>query len=158
MTVALRQALDQDFVYCRRLYFGEMEWIIEELRLDKAAQEIGLQQWDPNQVRIIMLDGADIGWLQTITQDDELFVAQMYVDRPFQGRGIGTDVMKRLIGVAKQLKQTVRLNVVKINPARRLYERLGFRVTHEDDHKFYMKLDPKGNETAFLKKFNKADS
>jgi len=36
----------------------------------------------------------------------------------------------------------VRLNVVKVNPARRLYERLGFRITNEDDRKFYMKLNP----------------
>jgi len=66
----------------------------------------------------------------------------MFVDHPFQRKGIGTEVMKRLIGEAAQVHQTVRLNVVKINPARRLYERLGFRVTHEDDRKFYMKLDP----------------
>jgi ribosomal protein S18 acetylase RimI-like enzyme len=121
-----------------------MRWIIESLHLDKAAQEIGFQQqWDPAQVRIMVFDDADIGWLQTITQDDELFVAQMFVDRPFQRRGIGTEVMKRLIGAAAQANRTVRLNVAKINPARRLYERLGFQVTHEDDRKFYMKLDPK---------------
>jgi ribosomal protein S18 acetylase RimI-like enzyme len=31
---------------------------------------------------------------------------------------------------------------VKINPALRLYERLGFRITHEDERKFYRKRDP----------------
>ena len=87
MPVALRLALQQDFVYCRRLYFAEMKWIIEELHLDQAAQETGFQkQWDATQVRIIALDGADVGWLQTITQDHELFVAQMFVDRSFQRR------------------------------------------------------------------------
>jgi ribosomal protein S18 acetylase RimI-like enzyme len=142
MPVALRPALNQDFDYCRRLYFAELRWIIEKLLLDEAAQEIGFQKhWDPTQVRIITLDGVDIGWLQAIAQDDELFVAQILVDRPFQRRGIGTQVMKRLIGQAAQLHQTVRLHVMKINPARRLYERLGFEVTYEDDHKFYMKLD-----------------
>jgi hypothetical protein len=30
MPLALRPVLDQDFDYCRRLYFGEMEWIIED--------------------------------------------------------------------------------------------------------------------------------
>jgi len=44
MPIALRPALNQDFAYCRRLYFGEMKWIIEALHLDKAAQEIGFQQ------------------------------------------------------------------------------------------------------------------
>jgi GNAT superfamily N-acetyltransferase len=90
----------------------------------------------------LALDGTDVGWLQAITQDDELFVAQMFVDSPFQRRGIGTEVMKRLIGEANEFDLAVRLNVVRINPARRLYERLGFRVTHEDDRKLYMKRDP----------------
>jgi ribosomal protein S18 acetylase RimI-like enzyme len=49
--------------------------------------------------------------------------------------------MKYLIAEAEQLNQAVYLNVVKINPARRLYERLGFQVIHEDDRKFYMKRE-----------------
>jgi GNAT superfamily N-acetyltransferase len=146
MPVALRAALDQDFDYCRCLYLGEMEWIIEELHLDRAAQEASFQQqWNRSQVRILVLESADIGWLQTLTQDGELFVAQMFVDRPFQRKGIGTEVMKRLIAEAARSNQIMRLNVVKINPARRLYERLGFYVTHEDDRKFYMKRNPDYN-------------
>jgi ribosomal protein S18 acetylase RimI-like enzyme len=34
------------------------------------------------------------------------------------------------------------LGVVKSNPAKRLYERLGFNVTHEDERKFYMRRAP----------------
>jgi len=143
VTIAFRPARNDDFDYCRRLYFGEMSWIIEQLRLDRSAQEANFQQmWNAAQVRIIVLDGADVGWLQTMTQDDELFLAQMFVDRPFQRRGIGTEVMKRLIGEAARSNRPIRLSVVKINPARRLYERLGFQVTHEDDRKLYMTRYP----------------
>src|SRR5262245_38344272 len=133
VTIAFRPARNDDFDYCRGLYFGEMSWIIDELHLDKAAQEAYFKQhWNAAQVRIIVLDGVDVGWLQTIAQDDELFLAQMFVDRPFQRRGIGTEVMKRLIGEAASSNRPMRLSVVKINPARRLYERLGFQVVHED--------------------------
>jgi GNAT superfamily N-acetyltransferase len=112
------------------------------LNLDRAVQEVGFkEQWDAAQVRIIVLDGVDIGWLQTVTRDDDFFIAQLFVDRPFQRQGIGTELMKRLIGEAERARQAVLLNVVKINPARRLYERLGFRVTHEDGFKAYMKRD-----------------
>ena len=143
MPIELSPAFDHNFEYCRRLYFVEMRWIIEELHLDRTAQETSFrQQWNPTQVRMIALGGVDVGWLQAITRDDGLFVAQMFVDGPFQRRGIGTEVMKRLIGEANESNLAVRLNVVRINPARRLYERLGFRVTHEDDRKFYMKRDP----------------
>ncbi len=140
--IELRPALDHDFEYCRRLYFGEMRWIIEELHLDRTSQETSFrQQWKSTQVRLIALDGTDVGWVQTITEDDELFVAQMFVDSRFQRNGIGTEVMRRLISEATAFNLAVRLNVVRINPARRLYERLGFRVTHEDDRKCYMKRD-----------------
>jgi ribosomal protein S18 acetylase RimI-like enzyme len=50
--------------------------------------------------------------------------------------------MKRLINEAARLNQAIRLDVVKINPALQLYERLGFRISGEEDRKFYMKRDP----------------
>ena len=37
--IGLRPALEYDFEYCRRLYFAEMRWIVDELRLDRNAQE-----------------------------------------------------------------------------------------------------------------------
>jgi GNAT superfamily N-acetyltransferase len=58
---------------------------------------------------MIALDGTDVGWLQAIRQDDELFVVQMFVDGPFQRRGIGTEVMNRLIGEANEFNRAVRL-------------------------------------------------
>lgn len=120
-----------------------MDWIIENLHLDRAAQAASFQtQWDLTQVRIVSLDGTDVSWFQAETQEDELFVAQMFVDRPFQGRGIGSEVTKRLIGEAARIDQAVRLNVVKINPFIRLYKRLGFQVIRKDERKFYMKRDP----------------
>jgi GNAT superfamily N-acetyltransferase len=143
MQIVLRPAVSQDFEYCKRLYFTGMKKIIEELCLDMAAQAASfLQNWDLAEVRIIAVGNSDVGWLQSSVRDDELFVAQLFLDDPFQGQGIGTEVMNRLIGGASRLNQAVRLAVVKTNPALRLYERLGFHITHEDDRKFYMKRNP----------------
>ena len=50
--------------------------------------------------------------------------------------------MHVLIEEATHAQKAITLGVVKINPARRLYERLGFRVTHEDQHKVYMRREP----------------
>jgi GNAT superfamily N-acetyltransferase len=143
MRIILRHAVAQDFEYCKRLYFAGMKNIIEELGLDMAAQTANFpEQWALQQVRIISAEDLDVGWLQSDMRDEGLFVAQLFVDGPFQGRGIGTDVMKQLIGEAAGLNQAVRLAVVKINPALRLYKRLGFRITHQDDRKFYLTRDP----------------
>ena len=142
MLIGMREAVNSDFDYCRCLYFGEMNWMIHELHLDVAAQENGFQQqWNQMQVRIITLDGADVGWVQTIRQEEGLFVAQIIVEHRFQRRGIGTEIMKRLILDAEQIGLPVLLSVVKINPARTLYQRLGFHVTDEDERKLHMKRD-----------------
>jgi ribosomal protein S18 acetylase RimI-like enzyme len=47
-----------------------------------------------------------------------------------------------LIEEAIPAKKAITLGVVKINPARRLYEKLGFHITHEDQHKVYMRREP----------------
>jgi ribosomal protein S18 acetylase RimI-like enzyme len=140
--IILRPAVAEDFDYCANLYFAGIEWMTQELKLNRAAQVAGFRErWKPTQVRIIELDDTDIGWLQSMAEDDTLFVAQLFVDAAFQRRGIGTAVMKRLIGEAAQAYRAMTLGVVKTNPALRLYRRLGFQITHDDDRKFYMRRE-----------------
>jgi GNAT superfamily N-acetyltransferase len=150
MQIDLRLAFTHDFDYCASLYFAGMDTIIRELKLNRVAQAMVFkQQWDSTQVRIITCDGVDIGWLQSTTRDDAVFLAQLFVDSSFQRRGIGTEVMKRLIAEASRAHLAVTLGVVKINPAVRFYERLGFRITHHDDRKFYMTRDPDAQNNNF---------
>jgi ribosomal protein S18 acetylase RimI-like enzyme len=143
MRIAVRPACAEDFDFCADLYFSEMDRTIRELNLDFAKQAANLRQrWDPRQVGIITLDGADIGWVQSMTEHDALFLGQLFVAPAHQGRGIGTMIVQRLIEEAACDRRAVTLGVVKTNPALRLYQRLGFRTTHEDDRKFYMRRDP----------------
>jgi len=55
------------------------------------------EQWDVEQVRIITLNGTDIGWLQSFVKDDTLFLGQLFVDGALRRQGIGTGVVKGLI-------------------------------------------------------------
>jgi ribosomal protein S18 acetylase RimI-like enzyme len=140
--MALRPAGPEDFDYCARLYFEGMNNIIKELNLSMDAQVAGFRQrWNVGQVRIVTLDGADIGWLQSFVKDDALFLGQLFVEGALRRQGIGTKVVKGLIEEAARAGQALTLGVVKTNPALRLYERLGFRTTHEDERKFYMRRD-----------------
>jgi ribosomal protein S18 acetylase RimI-like enzyme len=119
-----------------------MENIIKQLNLNMEAQLAGFRQrWDVTQVKIITLDGTDIGWLQSFVKEDALFLAQLFVDRALRGQGIGTTMVKALIEEAARAGRALTLGVVKTNPALRLYERLGFRTAHEDERKFYMRRD-----------------
>jgi GNAT superfamily N-acetyltransferase len=143
MNVAFRPADVSDFGYCERLYLAEMDYIIRALKLDPDTHVKSFRrQLVAAPVRIITLDGADVGWLQTTTDAGSYFLGQMFVEAPHQRRGIGTAVMNRLIAEASRAGQAMTLYVVKINPAKRLYERFGFRVAGEDEHKFLVRREP----------------
>jgi GNAT superfamily N-acetyltransferase len=145
MPIALRPARNEDFDFCARLYFSGMDEIIRELKLDMALQTANLRQrWNVAEVEIITSDGEYIGWMQSSIRDDGRFLEQIFIDAPFQRRGIGTGIIHRLIDRANRARQPVTLGVVKINPARHLYERLGFRITLDDDRKFYMRREADG--------------
>jgi ribosomal protein S18 acetylase RimI-like enzyme len=120
-----------------------MQGIIDELKLDRIAHAAGFeQQWELTRVRILIVNGSDAGWMQSVSRDGEIFLAQIFVDGPFQGRGIGTRAISELLAEAAEAGQAVCLGVAKINRAIRLYERLGFRIVGEDDRKLYMRRDP----------------
>ncbi len=141
--IALRPAQSADLAFCRRVTHETMRSIVEQLfgwdedqQVDKFAR-----QWNVDEVRIITVAAEDAGWLQTATVEDAVFLKQIYLDRPFQRQGVGTYVMQIVVEEARRQSKPVTLGVVKFNPARRLYERLGFRTTHEDEYKFYMRRE-----------------
>jgi ribosomal protein S18 acetylase RimI-like enzyme len=140
MLIDLRAARPDDFDFCARLYFSGMADIIRQLKLDMATQTANLRErWNVSEIRIITCDEADIGGIQSSIQDDALYLEQIFIDAAFQRRGIGTEIIYRLIARAEQAGRPVTLGVVKTNPARHLYERLGFCIISEDDRKFYMR-------------------
>ena len=137
--LALRAAQPSDFAFCQRTYFEGTAAIIEALKLDMTRQLKGFrEQWQLAEVRIITVAGNDVGWVQTTMASDAIYLGQLYLEKRFQRQGIGSRVIRVVIDEAAHEGKAVTLGVVKINPARRLYERLGFRVTHEDQHKLYM--------------------
>jgi adenylate kinase family enzyme/GNAT superfamily N-acetyltransferase len=140
--IGFRSANPTDFDFCANLYFAGMEAAIRDLYLDPAVQRANFRQrWAADEVKIILRDGADVGWVQSRLEGDSAFIVQLFVAGPFQRKGIGTLVVKRIIEEAGRAAKNVTLGVVKTNPALRLYERLGFRITHEKDRKFYMRRE-----------------
>ena len=74
--------------------------------------------------------------------------SQLFIEAPFQNRGLGAQVLARLLRQTDAQGVPTTLSVVKSNPARRLYERHGFRRTHEDERKYYMRREAgRGRET-----------
>ena len=59
----------------------------------------------------------------------------------YQNYGIGTYILKKYINIAKNEKKTIRLSTYKYDPAKRLYESLGFKQYKEDDTHAYLSID-----------------
>jgi len=142
-TITLRPATVVDFDFAQRIYLaagrimtrGLFEWRQAEQEKRFAGQ------FKPEETRIIIADGAEIGWMQVRDEAASVFLAQLFLAEPHQGRGIGTRLLADLLDDARRRGKPVTLGVVKSNPAKRLYERLGFVVTREDGSKFYMRRD-----------------
>ena len=96
------------------------------------------------EARIIVADGQEVGWIQEQVEERTINLGSFYVMPAMQGRGIGTRVLDMLLARAGDQSKAFTLAVVKTNPARYFYEKRGFRVTHEDQHKLYMRADPCG--------------
>ena len=74
-----------DFAFCRRLYFEEMAWIIDTLKLDMPKQRENFSiQWRLAEVRIITVAAENVGWLQTASTAESLFLEQLYLTARFQ--------------------------------------------------------------------------
>lgn len=82
------------------------------------------------QYRVITADGKKAGYVHLDTLGDgALKLDDLYVLTEFQGRGIGTQVVRDAISRATEQKKDLVLYVFRKNTgALRLYKRLGFRV------------------------------
>ena len=94
-----------------------------------------------DEVQIIMVDGADVGWLQISETEHAINLDQVYLLEDFRARGIGSQLIQDLLATAKSEKKPVLLSVVRNNVAVTLYQRLGFRITEEEGYKLHMRWD-----------------
>lgn len=111
---------------------------------DEKAQTAFHAAWfDAARVSVIERHGSLIGVLDCTWHADCLEVNRIAIDPQHQGQGIGTAVLADLLARADQRHLPTRLQVFDINPARRLYERLGFVEVRCSEHKVHMTRRPR---------------
>lgn len=91
------------------------------------AQDTYYRQVNPDaQFLVVVVEGERIGRLYLNEMDHELRVIDIALLAEHRGRGIGTALMTWIIANADRERRSVTLHVEPWNPAKRLYERLGF--------------------------------
>jgi GNAT superfamily N-acetyltransferase len=130
-TPVLRPATEADSDLCfqiKKKAFGD--YIKEIWGWDEGMQRrLHEKDFEHSRFRIIQLEDQDIGLLSVRTEGDSLWISQIYILPLHQNHGYGTRMIHEVIHDADQQQKTVKLQVLKINPARKLYDRLGFIVT-----------------------------
>jgi D-serine deaminase-like pyridoxal phosphate-dependent protein/ribosomal protein S18 acetylase RimI-like enzyme len=92
--------------------------------------------------QIVLFGTEPIGLFKVARDGGEWALLQIQIAPSHQGRGIGARLIRELLLDAQQAGAAVRLSVLRANPARRLYQRLGFRVVGEVPHSFYLLRGP----------------
>ena len=141
----LRPTTPEDAEFLYQLLKATMrEYVDQTWGWDEDWQRAYFEmRFDPAKNQIIVLDNCDIGVIATEKSEDEILLSSLYILPEYQGRGIGTRLIEELLAQAFRDGLPVGLRVLKVNPARRLYERLGFVVLEEKDTHYYMKATPR---------------
>jgi ribosomal protein S18 acetylase RimI-like enzyme len=85
------------------------------------------EYFNPKIITVIQVDGIDIGMLKVEEREDCFYLGDIQIGRGYQKQGIGTKLIEQVIRSANIAKKPVRLRVLKGNPAKDLYFRLGFK-------------------------------
>jgi ribosomal protein S18 acetylase RimI-like enzyme len=85
---------------------------------------------------LISVDGRRAGYISIEDRDSFWYIDAIAIARAYQSKGIGTLVLRDVLSEAGA--RPVRLNVLHVNRARLLYERLGFRTIRRDDQRQIM--------------------
>ena len=141
MDVTLRDANLQDYKFLYSLHRETLkEYIDQTWGWDEAWQQAHFQKkFDLSGKRIIECEGVSIGCIAVLGEGDHIFLSYIALKTDYQRRGIGTRLIEEVLASAAERKIPVTLKVLKTNPARVLYERLGFTITQTSDTHYFMR-------------------
>ena len=135
----LRPATADDLEFAIELNRISMKPYLAELPdwTDEIGRNEMQRRWAADPYQIILIDGNRAGMLVVTERDGLRILKHVELMPEYQGRGIGSAVIREVVANASREGLGVTLYVLTSNPARRLYERLGFVVTETVDTGLY---------------------
>ncbi|HZS16246.1 MAG TPA: GNAT family N-acetyltransferase [Candidatus Dormibacteraeota bacterium] len=94
---------------------------------------------------LVLVDEQLAGRLYVQRRGDGIDLLDIALLSAFRNRGVGTRLMLRLVDEAHGAGVPLRLHVERFNPARHLYDRLGFAEIEDRGVYAYMELRPEGS-------------
>lgn len=139
--IGMRFAQPGDFDFCRALYFSSMRPLLERLGAwdEKKAESAFKEYFKPEEIRVVLVDGKEAGWIQVSQTDSEVHLDQIHLNEDVRGKGIGTKLVCETMADARSAGKPLLLSLLRGNRAISLYRRLGFKPNGSDKTKLHMR-------------------
>ncbi|MES3023763.1 MAG: GNAT family N-acetyltransferase [Pseudomonadota bacterium] len=135
-----RPATEADIPFLLALRRETMDGYLAQIGADISDAAHRTRLLHAYECAAVLLDGAQpVGLLKVRRLPEEWEIVQIQLSAACQGRGVGRSVIAALIADASAAGASVKLGVLKVNPAKKLYERLGFTVFGEDAEEYFMR-------------------
>jgi ribosomal protein S18 acetylase RimI-like enzyme len=145
-TVALRPITDADLPFLLQLYgtvradeLAQVPWTDEQkaafvLQQFEAQHAWWQEHYTTARFELVLVAGKPAGRLYVDVWEREIRIVDIAMLPEFRGRGLGTLLLRRVFREGDAAGKPVSIHVEVFNPARRLYDRLGFvqKGTHGD--------------------------
>jgi ribosomal protein S18 acetylase RimI-like enzyme len=150
MTVSLRPLRPEDQEFLFQLYastreeeFSALGWSRPQLEAFLRMQFSAQQRWYETaypgaEQQIVMRDSTPIGRIIVHSGAVATSLVDISLLPAHRNQGIGGNLLRSLLEECSRARTPLKLQVLKNNPAARLYERLGFVKTGEDEMYFQM--------------------
>ena len=141
--VSYRTMNDEDLPFVAELYASTRREEVAQTGWSAEMQEAFLRQQHEAQHShyshhfggaewlIVERGGSAIGRLYVRDEPERLHIIDISLLPESRGQGIGGAILRDLLGQAQELGKGVSIHVEKFNPARRLYDRLGFELVED---------------------------
>jgi ribosomal protein S18 acetylase RimI-like enzyme len=149
--VRLRPVDDADRAFLVELYASTREEELAQVEWPEGARETFVEQQFAAQdhhyranypgatLDVIEVDGSPAGRLYVHRGPSDIRIMDIALAPGFRGRGVGTSLLRDLIAEADASARKLSIHVEMNNPARSLYDRLGFLPAGE--HGVYVLME-----------------
>ena len=140
--LTLRPAGPADAAFVDGLILQTMEPVVRRTWTSEAdvARYFQANRLDVARTQIVQWDGVDVGRLSLIWSTNEVYIDQVHISPAYQGCGIGTAVLERVLRLARGMNRSVRLQCLLANPAANLYFRLGFDEYNRSATHYFLRI------------------
>ena len=140
MNLTRRQAAESDVPFLMRLRRESMDKHLNATGASTSESDhLARLRYRFDCAEVLLQDGNPVGLLKVSRDGQDWKVIQIQLLSELQGQGLGAKLLKQVITEAVAAGASLTLSVLQANPARSLYERLGFVVESESEYEYNMR-------------------